>query len=72
MIFGVMKRLKRFVLAENTEKEPVWKSSDNLMAGVSIRVNGLEISDKDDSENNEINKHINFSCRGWWRSRFRR
>lgn len=29
-----MRRLKRFILAENTEKDPIWKSSDNLMAGI--------------------------------------
>lgn len=26
----MMKRIKRFVLAENSEKDPIWKSSDNL------------------------------------------
>lgn len=26
-----MKRMKRFVLAENTEKDKNWKSSDNLL-----------------------------------------
>lgn len=30
-----MRRLKRFVLAHSTEKDPIWKSSDNLMAGIS-------------------------------------
>lgn len=30
-----MRRLKRFILAENTEKDPIWKRSDNLMAGTS-------------------------------------
>lgn len=30
-----MRRLKRFILAENTEKDPIWKSSDNLMTGIS-------------------------------------
>lgn len=30
----VMKRMKRFVLAHSTEKDPIWKSSDNLLAGV--------------------------------------
>lgn len=29
-----MRRIKRFVLAESTEKDPIWKSSDNLLAGV--------------------------------------
>lgn len=30
-----MKRIKRFVLAENSEKDPIWKSSDNLTAALS-------------------------------------
>lgn len=30
-----MRRLKRFILAENTEEDPIWKSSDNLMIGIS-------------------------------------
>ncbi|XP_043262709.1 acetyl-CoA carboxylase isoform X1 [Colletes gigas] len=30
-----MKRIKRFVLAQRTEEDPIWKSSDNLMAGTS-------------------------------------
>lgn len=29
-----MKRMKRFVLAEKTEKDPNWKSSDNLLARI--------------------------------------
>ena len=36
-----MKRIKRFVLAENSEKDPIWKSSDNLMASLS-RMNSFE------------------------------
>ncbi|KAF3422904.1 hypothetical protein E2986_13180 [Frieseomelitta varia] len=31
---GEMRRIKRFVLAQSTEKDPIWKSSDNLMAGI--------------------------------------
>lgn len=30
-----MKRIKRFVLAETAEKDPNWKSSDNLLARAS-------------------------------------
>lgn len=30
-----MKRIKRFVLAHSTEKDPNWKSSDNLLARIS-------------------------------------
>ena len=41
--------MKRFVLAENSEKDPMWKSSDNLMAGLSLsRMNSFE---KDDDAN---------------------
>lgn len=34
-----MRRIKRFVLAQSTEKDPIWKSSDNLMPGIP-RMNG--------------------------------
>ena len=44
-----MRRIKRFVLAENSEKEPMWKSSDNLSAGLS-RMNSLEKSEAGDKE----------------------
>lgn len=29
-----MKRIKRFVLAESTETDPIWKSSDNMNAEI--------------------------------------
>lgn len=29
----IMKRMKRFVLGQSDEKDPMWKSSDNLLAG---------------------------------------
>lgn len=29
-----MRRIKRFVLAQSTEKDPIWKSCDNLMPGI--------------------------------------
>ena len=41
-----MKRMKRFVLAQRGERDPIWKSSDNLLAGI-IRMN---------SNNNEEDK----------------
>lgn len=44
----VMKRMKRFVLAERSEKNAVWKSSDNLLAGI-VRMN---------SENNEDEEEV--------------
>ena len=38
--------MKRFVLAQRGERDPIWKSSDNLLAGI-IRMN---------SNNNEEDK----------------
>ncbi|XP_058809434.1 acetyl-CoA carboxylase isoform X4 [Phymastichus coffea] len=43
-----MKRIKRFVLAENSEKDPIWKSSDNLTA-VLTRMHSLECAPIDES-----------------------
>lgn len=40
-----MKRIKRFVLAEKSEKDPIWKSSDNLTAALS-RLNSCDGSDE--------------------------
>ncbi|XP_014228649.1 acetyl-CoA carboxylase isoform X4 [Trichogramma pretiosum] len=48
-----MKRIKRFVLAESGEKDPIWKSSDNLQAGLS-RMNSLEGTV---TTNNATNEH---------------
>ncbi|XP_029040279.1 acetyl-CoA carboxylase isoform X5 [Osmia bicornis bicornis] len=45
-----MRRLKRFVLAQSTEKDPIWKSSDNLMAGISIM--NVETSTESTSKEN--------------------
>lgn len=46
-----MKRIKRFVLAQSSEKDPIWKSSDNLLAGI-VRMNSEnnEEEDKEDSK----------------------
>ncbi|XP_015588836.1 acetyl-CoA carboxylase isoform X3 [Cephus cinctus] len=46
-----MKRIKRFVLAESTEKDPIWKSSDNLLAGV-----GRIVTEKTEEEPKEVVK----------------
>ncbi|KAL6432779.1 hypothetical protein ACFW04_006277 [Cataglyphis niger] len=47
-----MKRIKRFVLAENTEKDKNWKSSDNLLMRVSkTRINAK--NGEPDVENTE-------------------
>lgn len=43
---SVMKRMKRFVLAERSEKNAVWKSSDNLLAGI-VRMNSENNEDKE-------------------------
>ncbi|XP_033221569.1 acetyl-CoA carboxylase isoform X2 [Belonocnema kinseyi] len=46
-----MKRIKRFVLAQSGEKDPIWKSSDNLLAGIVRMINeNNEEEDKEDSK----------------------
>lgn len=42
----VMKRMKRFVLAERSEKNPIWKSSDNLLTGI-VRINSENNDEKE-------------------------
>lgn len=58
-----MKRIKRFVLAENTEKDKNWKSSDNLLMRVasktSINAKNGE-PDVDDTEDEKAN-HLSAS-----------
>lgn len=39
-----MKRMKRFVLAHSTEKDPIWKSSDNLLAKTTMNEKPPEAS----------------------------
>lgn len=50
-----MKRLKRFVLAEKTEKNLNWKSSDNLLARISKNMskNGEEDSKPEEEDTDE-------------------
>lgn len=58
-----MKRIKRFVLAENTEKDKNWKSSDNLL----MRVSKTSINAKNgepDAENTEDEKANHLSTLG--------
>ncbi|XP_044017806.1 acetyl-CoA carboxylase isoform X2 [Aphidius gifuensis] len=54
-----MKRMKRFVLVQRDEKDPMWKSSDNLLAGPSrpIFEDGIDIIENQPSSNeNNFNK----------------
>lgn len=44
------KRMKRFVLAENTEKDKNWKSSDNLLARVASKVSLINATKNDVSD----------------------
>lgn len=44
-----MKRIKRFVLAERTEKEPMWTSSDNLQGTTIVKIT----SDEDNAQGKE-------------------
>lgn len=58
-----MKRIKRFVLAENTEKDKNWKSSDNLL----MRVSKTSINAKNgepDVENTEDERANHLSTLG--------
>ena len=48
---SVMKRIKRFVLAQSGEKDPIWKSSDNLLAGI-VRMNS-ENNNEEDKEDSK-------------------
>ncbi|XP_003704973.1 acetyl-CoA carboxylase isoform X7 [Megachile rotundata] len=52
-----MRRLKRFVLAQSTEKDPIWKSSDNLMAGIS-KMNAETEPTKDESTKEDTPKEL--------------
>lgn len=60
-----MKRLKRFVLAENTEKDKNWKSSDNLLMRMASKTSmnaqndGLDVVE--DAENTEKANHLSAS-----------
>jgi len=60
-----MKRLKRFVLAENTEKDKNWKSSDNLLMRMTSKTSmnaqndGLDVVE--DAENTEKANHLSAS-----------
>ncbi|XP_043279502.1 acetyl-CoA carboxylase isoform X2 [Venturia canescens] len=49
-----MKRIKRFVLAQSDETDPIWKSSDNLLAGIA-RMNSVS-SDGDASSRRSSTK----------------
>lgn len=60
-----MKRMKRFVLAETAEKDPNWKSSDNLPVRASksnMLNNGEEnIRVKEEDSNESRARHLTTS-----------
>lgn len=53
----MMRRIKRFILAENTEKNPNWKGSDNLSTRVfttSMVKNSERNADTEEKDTDEM------------------
>ena len=51
-----MKRMKRFILVQSDEKDTIWKSSDNLLAGIA-RMNS-EKGEDDASSSSTIDEPL--------------
>lgn len=45
-----MRRMKRFVLAERTEKVPMWTSSDNLQGTTIVKITSDEDNEQEKEE----------------------